>query len=438
VENADLLENPEHLSRGKGFLLFLAMCIFFLVCNRGAYRGYFHDDDLDTLSWERMVRTVDFVRPILSPLFQINNFRPAAAVNYNAVEKLFGLEFPPYIVLIHGLHLFNVWLVWLLARQLGADTFAASVATLFFGFHAASFDIYWKALFMFDLECGTFCLLSLLFYIKRRYVLSFVAFWLAYKCKEIGVMLPAVFVVYEFWRGDRRWLRLIPFFLVSASFGLQGVFLNHHVDDLYTLRFTPAALITTSRFYSSYFLLIHHAAFAAVPLALIFGNARVRFGIVMMLLFMVPFAFLPGRLEPAYCYVPLIGLAVSVSGIASRRYALPTIAILIAWVGYNLYRLQLRQDVELKAVVQNRTYVETLAKFIPTAPAIEFYIFDGAPPAMRPWGVHGALTYLRKVDTTVFSADALQPGDIPPGSPVGILKWDPSEQKLQISTKTMQ
>jgi hypothetical protein len=336
------------------------------------------------------------------------------------------------------LHLFNVWLVWLLARRLGADTFAASVASLFFGFHMASFDIYWKPLFMFDLECGTFCLLSLLFYTQRRYVLAFVAFWLAYKCKELGVMLPAVFVVYEFWRGDRRWQKLIPFFMVSASFGLQGIFLNQHVDDLYTLRFTLAALITTSRFYSSYFFLIHHAAFVLVPLAFVFGNARVRFGIVMMLIFMVPFAFLPGRLEAAYCYVPLSGLAVAVSGIANRRYAIPTIAILIGWVGFNLYRLQPKQDVELNAVEQIRTYVTTLAKFLPTAPGVQFYIFDGAPSEMPQYGIRGGLFYLRHEDVSVFPADSQLSAEIPPGSQVGLLKWDPREKALQISVQTKQ
>jgi hypothetical protein len=435
---AQSIDRPAHLSRGKGCLLFLAMCIFFLLVNRGAYRGYFHDDDLDTLSWERTVPTSAFGWPILSPYFQINNFRPAAAVNYNIVEKLFGLEFPPYIGLIHGLHLLNIWLVWVLARRFGADTFAASAACLFFGFHMASFDIYWKAAFMFDLECGTFCLLSLLFYTRRRYVLSFVAFWLAYKCKELGVMLPAVFVVYEFWRGDRRWRKLIPFFLVSASFGLQGIFLNHHVDDPYTLRFTLAALSTTSRFYSSYFFLIHHAAFVVVPLAFAFGDARVRFGIVVMLIFMVPFAFLPGRLEPAYCYVPLIGLAVAVSGFANRRHAIPATLILTAWVGYNLYRLQPRQAVELNAVEQNRTYVAALAKFLPTAPAVQFYIFDGAPPSMRPWGIRGALVYLRREDASVYSADSPTSAEIPPGSQVGLLKWDPREKALQISLQAKQ
>ena len=198
MEKAQRIEDPAYLSRGKAWILFLAMCALFLISNRGAYRGYFHDDDLDTISWERYAPTAGFVQVIFSPYFQINNFRPAAAVNYQLLEKQFGLSFPPHVVLIHALHLLNIWLVWLLARRLGADIFGASAASLFFGFHMASFDIYWKPLFMFDLECATFCLLSLLFYTQRRFVLSFVAFWLAYKCKELGVMLPAVLVVYEF------------------------------------------------------------------------------------------------------------------------------------------------------------------------------------------------------------------------------------------------
>ena len=438
MEKARLIEVPAQMSRGKACALFLAMCLLFLVCNRGAYHGYFEDDDIQTLSWAPILPASEFGRAILSPLFQADNFRPAAHLNYHVLGKLFGLVFPPYVVLIHGLHLLNVWLVWLLARRLGADSFAASAASLFFGFHMALFDIYWKPLYMFDLECGTFCLLSLLFYTQRRYILAFAAFWLAYKCKELGVMLPAVFALYEFWRGQRRWRTLIPFFLVSASFGLQGVFLNHHADDLYTMRFTLSALGTTSRFYSSNVLLIHHAGFVVLPLALIFGNARVRFGIATMLLFMAPVAFLPGRLEAAFCYVPLIGLAVAVSGIATRRHAIPATAILTLWVGFNIYRLQAKQDKTLKAEQENRVYITTLEKFVSAAPQIQFYTYDGSLTAMRPWGIKAALVYLRRKDTALFSADSLQSGQIPPGSPVGILKWDGNEQTLRISVQTVQ
>ena len=37
------------MSFWRGALLFLAMALLFLTANRGAYKGYFNDDDLDNL-----------------------------------------------------------------------------------------------------------------------------------------------------------------------------------------------------------------------------------------------------------------------------------------------------------------------------------------------------------------------------------------------------
>src|SRR5205823_5332565 len=98
--------------------------------------------------------------------------------------------------------------------------------------------------------------------------------------------------------------------------------------------------------------------------------------------------------------------------------------LLTAWVGYNLYRLQPRQAADLNASEQNRIYVAALAKFLQTEPKVQFYIFDGAPPAMRSWGIRGALVYLRHDDVSVFSADSSTSAEIPPGSQVGLLNWD--------------
>jgi hypothetical protein len=52
---------------------------------------------------------------------------------------------------------------------------------MFFVFSAAAFDAYWKPMYVFDLLCTTFSLASILFYAYRRWILSFIAFWLAYK-----------------------------------------------------------------------------------------------------------------------------------------------------------------------------------------------------------------------------------------------------------------
>ena len=55
-------------------------------------------------------------------------------------------------------------------------------------------------------------------------------------------MLPAVLACYEWWLGERRWKRLVPFLLVSLSFGLQGLLLNPSQDHDYAFRFGLPAL----------------------------------------------------------------------------------------------------------------------------------------------------------------------------------------------------
>jgi hypothetical protein len=416
--------------------LLLAISIFFLVSNSGAYRGYFQDDEMDNLSWAPFAPATEFGRGLLSPFFQSHNFRPAAEFYFRVLGKFFGLDFPKYIAAIHAIHLLNVWLLWLLVRQFGTSAFSAAAACLFFAFHMASFDIYWKPAYVFDLQCGTYCLLSLLFYTQRRFVLSFVAFWLAYKSKELAVMLPAVFAAYEFWLGEGRWKTLIPFMLVSASFGLQGVFLSPHINSPYTMHFTPQAVETTTRFYSSNILLFHHAGFIAVPLGLWLGNRRVRFGIMAALLFMFPLFFLPGRLESAYCYVPLIGMAVAVSGIVQHRGTIPVVAVLTLWVGFNLCRLSRKQDTALAIAEENRSYITALSNFVQSSPETRVFIVDGLPSAFRFWGVTGTLGYLHPgipIQTFNMGDDLTR---IPADVPKAMLKWNSAERTLRASLIT--
>src|SRR5882672_2446933 len=202
----------------------------------------------------------------------------------------------------------------------------------------AVFDVYWKPMYVFDLFCATFSLLSILLYTRRRYVLSFCAFWLAYKSKELAVMLPAVLACYELWLAEKKsWKPLIPFFAVSLSFGLQGILLNQNVDTEYTFRFTPAAFWTSLSFYASSIFLIPYAGFALIPLPLLIRDRRLWFGAAMMVLFFVPLLFLPGRLYSAYCYLPLAGFALMAAAIASLDRLAPVIALLcILWIPWNM------------------------------------------------------------------------------------------------------
>ncbi|HWC00385.1 MAG TPA: hypothetical protein VG672_26945, partial [Bryobacteraceae bacterium] len=276
------------MSRKAGLALFLLMAALFVLANRGAYQSYFQDDELDNISWAPHVPLSVFGEKLLTPRYQPQNFRPAGHFYFHETGKHFGLDFPKYVVPIHLLHFLNVWLVWMLARKLGASPFAAGAGTLFFAFHMALFDAYWKPMYVFDVLCATFCLASLLLYAHGRWVLSLAAFWLAYKSKELAVMLPVVLACYEYWFGKKRWQVLVPFFAVSLSFGIQGLLLNPNRDNDYTFRFTPHALRTTSTFYAGRVFLAPYGGFLLVLVPLVWRDRRVWLGLALLLLFFFP------------------------------------------------------------------------------------------------------------------------------------------------------
>ena len=223
--------------------MFLASALLFLIANRGAYKGYFQNDELDNISWAPSLSHTDFLAGVFTPRFLAGNFRPVGHFYFAIMGRHFGLDFPKYLLPVHSLHLLNVWLLWLIARRLGLSPFARGAGALFFAFNMVVFDVYWKPMYVFDLLCATLCLASLLFYMRRWLIASFVMFWLAYKSKELAVMLPCVLAAYEYWFGKRRWTPLLPFVAASLSFGLQGVILNPNRNNDYAFRFGPASIL---------------------------------------------------------------------------------------------------------------------------------------------------------------------------------------------------
>ena len=63
------------MSRRTGLILFLALAALFLILNRPAYKGYFTDDDFDNLSWTHQSSLGTFVKGLVTPQYQTNNFR---------------------------------------------------------------------------------------------------------------------------------------------------------------------------------------------------------------------------------------------------------------------------------------------------------------------------------------------------------------------------
>lgn len=376
--------------RWVGGLSFCLLAALFLIVNRGAYKSYFQDDEFDTLSWAQMLPGEVFAKAALSPLFSSSNFRPTGAFYFHEAFLYFGLDFPWFVLIVHLLHLFNVWLVWLVARQLGARPAPAALACCFFAFHMALFDAFWKPMYVYDVLCGTFCLLAVHFYARRWWVASFAAYWLAYKSKEPAVMLPLALACYELCFAERRWQRLVPYFLASLSFGVQGLWLNPNKDNAYTFRFTLAALRQSSLFYAGRVLLVPDEGLLLPMTAFLARNRRTWFGLALMGSLFLPLLFLPGRLVSAYCYAPFTGLAMVVAGVAESAGVLPVAVMMLLWLPLNLDALRAQRSATLATAQEVRNWMGGLERFTAPRPRFDALAWAGRIPGFHDWGVSGA------------------------------------------------
>ena len=421
------------MSFRRGALLFLLFAVSFLLANRAAYRGWFQDDEIDNLSWTPLLSVTDYVKGAVTPLYQPNNFRPAGHFYFYAVEATSGLNFPVYVAVVQALHLLNVWLLWAIARRLGAALWPAALACAFFGFHMALFDNFWKPMYVFDVLCATLSLTSLACWMRGRWVLSFAAFWMAYKSKELAVMLPALFALYEVWFGKRRWKPLLPFFMASFSFGLQSMLFNPNRDNDYTFRFTLPALLHTAPFYASRLFLVPWLGYA-VPLFAVFArNRRTWFGLAALALFFFPMLFLPGRVFSAYCYLPLTGLAIALTGVAEATSiaALAILVLLMLPLDYRELRRNSRETLTRDAGI--RRWMDSAEDFAAAHPEVRTFLFSGAPANFQRWGIEGALKYFyRGEPLTVRSVNDPDAGALRSSQRAAVLSWDPGRGRLDI------
>jgi hypothetical protein len=330
----------------------------------------------------------------------------------------------------------NVWLVWLVARRLGAPPFAVAAACLFFGLHMALFDDFWKPMYIFDVLCAGFCLLSVWCYASERWLLSLVAFWLAYKSKELAVMLPVVLLAYEMWFGKRRWKPLAPFFLVSLSFGVQGILGNPNRDNDYTFRFTAGALAKTSVFYAGRVFLIPYLGFVIPAFALVARNRRTWFGLAAMGLFLFPVLFLPGRIFSAYCYLPFAFVSIALTGVGEALSPAALGLFLALWLPMDIHELRLRRRDTLAKNSEVRTWMDTVGRFASGKPKVDTFVFSGAPEGFHQWGVEGTLKYYyERSDLTVKSIADPQAAALMQAGRVALLNWDAGRKRLDIAMR---
>jgi hypothetical protein len=64
--------------------------VLFLIANRAAFKGFFQDDDLDTLGWTWSVPLSYYATQFATPVLSAYNFRPSGHFFYRVLEAYAG------------------------------------------------------------------------------------------------------------------------------------------------------------------------------------------------------------------------------------------------------------------------------------------------------------------------------------------------------------
>lgn len=417
---------------------FLAFSVLFFFANRAAYKGYFFSDDLDKLGWPTLIPIQDYYREILSPKFSPLNFRPIGYLYYRFLGNTFHLYFPPYIAVLQAFHLLNVILVFLLLRRLRFSEFAAGAGALLYMFHAAVIFIYWRPEYIFEVLCSGLCLITMLLYVRGRWLVALIPFWLAYKSKEIAVTLPAALLAIEWFLGERKWKRLIPYFLISLSFGLQAVWHNRSIapEAGYALRFSPAVLWNSVAFYSSAIFFVPFAGLLLLLLPFFVRDRRLYVGLIFMVSLFVPMLVLPSRQESVYWYIPMIGLTMVLAAIAVRTPRWAMVLFFVFWLPLNYAMLRPERRSLLAVADQHRWYMTGLLQYARRVPPLKAVVFAGTPEYMGSWGVEGGirLAFGNSVDAVWYHSPRAQ--EAMAEIPMAIVDYNPMTHALKGMLRT--
>lgn len=413
-------------------ILLLLAGVLFCVENSSAYSGYFSDDDLSTLVWARVIPFSAVLHGFFSP--RLADLRPSGVLYFFGLVRAAGLHFVPFLAVLQVAHLLNACLLFLTLRQLGFDNAIAASGTLFYAFNAVISDAYWKPMYVYDTLCATWCLVTLLLYMRGHWLIAVVPFWLAYKSKELAVMMPLALAAYELLLSSSpRWKRLVPYFLISVSFGLQALIHNTTVAHYspYSLRFSRNALIQTLTFYSSALMSVRYAWIGFLALPFFIRDRKLYFGLIFMAATFVPLLFLPGRLYAVYWYVPMLGLAIAFAAMISRAPRWVMVFALILWIPFNWSVLRNGSRALLDEATDRRDFVMAVFAYSRTNPIPKTVVYEGAPRCMQPWGIEGVIHLACGLQTRVLDRKSAEAQRLPAGTFV-LIQYDPARHSIML------
>ncbi len=164
----------------------------------------------------------------------VSTYQPLVMLSYAVEFKLFGMSGPGFHLFSLVVHLVNVALVYLLAQRLLKDRIAAVVTALLFGIHPLHVEsVAWVASQK-DVLYACFFLASSLCYLRfvsdnnrKYYLLSMVLFVLSLLSKAQAVVLPVVFLLFDYLQGrkidGKAIVEKVPFLVLSLIFGVVAL-----------------------------------------------------------------------------------------------------------------------------------------------------------------------------------------------------------------------
>ncbi|RLE37593.1 hypothetical protein DRJ17_06240 [Candidatus Woesearchaeota archaeon] len=215
-----------------GIVVFLCISIYFNALN-----GEFIWDDKISILDNKYTHSLKYIPEFFSsPFFSLGSksprisqsdyYRPLVSVSF-ALDYFFYKDTPfGFHVANLILHLLNVLLVFFLMRMLLKDFWCAFWISIIFAVHPVNSSTVSYISNRPNLLLVLFCLLSFVFYIKDKCPLSYLFFLMALLSKESSVILPLVFVAYDYLERKsirNNFIKLLPyFFLIFIYFVIRN------------------------------------------------------------------------------------------------------------------------------------------------------------------------------------------------------------------------
>ncbi len=261
-------------------------------------------------------------------------YRPAGGVVYRALYGALGLNPIGFRIFCYALLVFNLGLAEEFLFALTRSRRVSMFGVLVFAFHVLMAELYFNTGTLYDILCFSFGIASLIWYLRVRQAgkLPSVAaacgiialYCLALEFKEMAIMWPVVFVIYEgvFHRNLHDFRKRIMVPGIAAAITILFALVKTRVpsqmsiNSLYQPRASAAFIIGQARHYYAMGLpsgdltpaALGVGVAIALATALWLRNRGMVFGMLFALVTLVPVLVIPDRAGFVW-YIPWLGWA---------------------------------------------------------------------------------------------------------------------------------